>query len=141
MSKLTLRKYKQCLQKKVVVLEAGKRHKEFSYSIFKNLPIEYRITLDTLLVNNEIHTVVSYAGDISRNFIEPYILKEIDIKNKCVHVSPMSNKGSFSIFYIDAVALIPKELVNSKWKLELLDEKEIIDLNKNRKKENANSVK
>lgn len=131
MAKLTVNKFKRELQPKVKVLPAGERHKDFDYPIFVDLPGEWKVLPNTPVEVDEIRTAVVFAGDIKRNFIEYYILQRVDWERDRVECL---NQGQAYTFYTDAVALIPKEIIPTKIKLEvLLSHDDLIDIDRKKK--------
>lgn len=134
MGKQTIRKYKRELQQKVKTLLPGERHKVFDYSVFVELPEEWKVKPTTPLEVNEIRTAICYASDIKRNFLEYYILTKVQWEYDWVECVALENKSQRFTFYTDAVAIIPLAIIPTKIRLELLKLEDLHELEADRKR-------
>lgn len=136
----TLNKYKWELQEKVKMLQPGERHKDFQYPVFVDLPKKFIVHANTPLIQNEIKTPVCYAGDLKRNFIEIYTLKKIDWEGDEAEVESVDSKLRYT-YYLDAIALVPVELLKPAVKMKLLDDKKAIEIGKEQRQRRKKLLK
>jgi len=134
MSRLTIRKFKWELQQKLKTLPPGERHDDFDYPIFSDLPKEWQVQSNTPLEIKEIRTAICFAGDIRRNYIEYYILQKIDWQRNCIICTSLENEGQSACFYIDAVALIPLDIIPTKTRLKLLKPDDLVEIDRQNRK-------
>jgi hypothetical protein len=127
------KKYKEILQKCLKILEPGDRCKDFTYPIFENLPKEYQIKITTSLENNDIRTAFCYAGDVARNFLKFYWASKIDWNKQHIELRSIED-GPSQTFFIDAVAIVPYEIIHKDLKIKLIHDHKIIEFDKQKRK-------
>lgn len=133
MKQMNRKKYKDILQKCLKILEPGERHKWFTYAIFEGLPKEYQIKITTSLENNEVRTAFCYAGDVARNFLEFYWASKIDWSKEQIVLQSIED-GPCQTFYIDAVAVVPSEIIHKDLKIRLIHNHKVIELDREKRK-------
>ena len=124
MKKLNRKKYKQQLTQSLKLLSVGERHKTWECPIFEKLPVEWVVT-ESIDPNN----LVTYAGDIAQNFLEFYKIHSIVSEKKIIECTSVKEKHKIVSFYMDAVAIVPKEILPH-----VKSEETLIDLEKEKRK-------
>lgn len=123
------------------ILPPGKRHKWFEYPVFENLPKEWQIKPDTPIAIDEVKTAVCYAGDIVRDFFELYWIKKIEYDKLQVQVLSIEDRSKIQTFYADALAIVPQSVVPTKKRVLLLEDNDLLDLQKKKKEARKESRK
>jgi hypothetical protein len=127
------KRFKKILKSCLKTLKPGERHKLFEYSVFENLPKEYRVSINTVLEANDVRTTFCYAGDLAKNSMDLYWATKINWEQDSIEVYSVDG-GPQQTFYLDSVAVIPPEAIPPKWRVKLLHTHKILEIDKAKRK-------
>jgi len=134
LKKVSANKFKRILLEFLVTMKPGELHEFFPVSVFNNLPSQYK--LSDKINYEENKPIICYAGDIARNTFEYYKVLSVDLQKNIVesyYIDPESpGRGYRCTFYLDSVAIIPKEVLMNKE--HVLDENKLLEEERKKKR-------
>ena len=140
MKKLNPRKFKNIL--KLYVVFDDKINKSFGDFVFSKLDDKYVLDIEKYREQSIDKLTVCYAGDIAKNFIEFYRVKNLDFEKKIVNC--FHREYGYKSFRIQSVVVVPEELFSNSTSntiTEMLDNNEILTAYKQKRKNKREQVR